>query len=324
MGRFSAMKRCLFVLLQCLAFTVFAQDWPSRPIRVIVPFAPGGATDVPARLLAPKLQEALGQPVVVENRTGAGGIIGIQAAASSQPDGYTLLVATNAELVMHPSIYPKLPYDPAQDLVAISIMVESPLVLLAASASPFNSVADFIAAAKARPGTVTYSTAGTGSTSHVLTEMLAQQLGISLLHVPYKGGAPASAAIASGEVNIGLLNLGSAIGLIRGGRTKALAITSASRHADFPALPTVAESGAPGFSDGIWIAMAAPAGVPRPIVERLSVEIAKALQAPDVRARLAQLGAQAVGTTADEAAARIKREVPRFSAAIKKANIRAD
>jgi tripartite-type tricarboxylate transporter receptor subunit TctC len=318
------MKRWLLLLLQLLAFAAFAQDWPSRPIRVIVPFAPGGATDVPARLLAPKLQEALGQPIVVENRTGAGGIIGIQAAASSPPDGYTLLVATNAELVMHPYIYAKLPYDPVKDLAPVSIMVESPLVLLTAASSPYNNVADFIAAAKAKPGTVTYSTAGTGSTSHVLTEMMAQQLGISLVHVPYKGGAPASAAIASGEVNIGLLNLGSAIGLIRSGRTKALAITSPSRHADFPALPTIAESGAPGFSDGIWIAMAAPAGVPRAIIDRLSAEIEKALQAPDVRARLAQLGARELGTTPDEAAARIKREAPRVATAIKKANIRSD
>src|SRR4029078_1116618 len=245
------MKRCLLLVLQLLASAAFAQDWPSRPIRVNVPFAPGGATDVPARLLAPKLQEALGQPIVVENRTGAGGIIGIQVAATSAPDGYTLLMATNAELVMHPYIYAKLPYDPLKDLVPISIMIESPLVLLAASSSPFNSVADFIAAAKAKPGTLTYSTAGTGSTSPVLTELVAQQLGISLLHVPYKGGAPASAAIASGEVNIGLLNLGSAIGLIKGGKTRALAITSASRDPDFPAVPTIAESGPPGLPDGL-------------------------------------------------------------------------
>jgi tripartite-type tricarboxylate transporter receptor subunit TctC len=318
------MKRCLFLLLVLFASTAFAQDWPSRPIRVIVPFAPGGATDVPARLLAPKLQEALGQPIVIENRTGAGGIIGIHAAVTSPPDGYTLLMATNAELVMHPYIYPKLPYDPAKDLAPISIMIEGPLVLLVAASSPFNSVADFISAAKAKPGALTYATAGTGSTSHVLTEMVMQQLGISLLHVPYKGGAPASAAIASGEVDIGLLNLGSAIGLIRGGKTKALAITSASREPDFPAVPTIAESGAPGFADGIWIGMAAPAGVPRPIVDRLSAEVAKALQLPDVRERIAQLGAHPVGTTPDEAVARIKRETPRYATAIKKANIRSE
>ena len=160
-----------------LALNAAAQDYPSRTIRLIVPFSPGGATDTPARLVAPKLSEALGQPVVVENRPGAGGIIGIEAAARSQPDGYTMLVATNGELVMNPSIYPKLPYNPFNDLTPISIMIESPLVLLAAANSPFNSQADLLAAAKAKPGTVTYATAGTGSTSHVLTEMLALQAG---------------------------------------------------------------------------------------------------------------------------------------------------
>ena len=316
------MKRTfLLLLLQCAAFTTWAQDWPTRPIRVIVPFAPGGATDIPARLLAPKLQDSLGQPVVIENRPGAGGIIGIQAAAQSQPDGYTLLMATNAEVVMHPYIYPKLPYDPLKDFIPISIMIESPLVLLTAASSPLNSAADLFAAAKAKPGTVTYSTAGSGSTSHVLTEMLAQQVGIKLVHVPYKGGAPASAAISSGEVNMGLLNLGSAIGSLKGGKTKAFAITSAQRHPDLPNLPTTSEAGAPGFAEGIWIGMLAPAGVPRQVVERMSQAISKALQAPDVRERLSQLGAQTVGTTPEEAAARIKREVPKFSAAIKAANI---
>lgn len=316
------MKRCLLLLLLPLfAASAWAQDWPTRPIRVIVPFPPGGATDIPARLLAPKLQDSLGQPVVIENRPGAGGIIGIQAAAQSQPDGYTLLMATNAEVVMHPSIYPKLPYDPLKDFVPISIMIESPLVLLTAASSPFNSAADLFSAAKAKPGTVTYSTAGSGSTSHVLTEMLAQQVGIKLVHVPYKGGAPASAAITSGEVNMGLLNLGSAIGSVRSGKTKAFAITSAQRHPDFPNLPTTSEAGAPGFAEGIWIGMLAPSGVPRQVVDRMSQAISKALQAPDVRERLAQLGAQSVGTTPEEAAARIRREVPKFSAAIKAANI---
>jgi tripartite-type tricarboxylate transporter receptor subunit TctC len=310
--------------LACAALCAAAQDYPNRPIRVIVPFAPGGATDIPARLLAPKLSEALGQPVVVENRPGAGGIIGIDVAAKATPDGYTLLVATNGELVMNPSIYPKLPYNPFTDLTPISIMIESPLVLLAAANSPFNSQADIIAAAKAKPGAVTYATAGTGSTSHVLTEMLALQAGVKLLHVPYKGGAPASAAMASGEVAMALLNLGSAVSFIKSGRAKPFAITSATRHPDFPSLPTVSEAGVPGFADGIWVGMAAPTGVPKSIIERVSAEIAKALRAPDVRERLAQLGVQPVGTTPDEAAARIKREVPRFSAAIKQANIRPD
>jgi tripartite-type tricarboxylate transporter receptor subunit TctC len=315
-----------FALLSLLAAASgsAAQDWPNRPVRIIVPFAPGGATDIPARLLAPKLSEALGQPVVVENRTGAGGIVGIQAAAQSPPDGYTLLMATNAEVVMHPSIYPKLPYDPLKDLVPVSIILESPMLLVVPASSPFNSVADLLAAAKAKPGAVTYSTAGTGSTSHVLTEMLAQQTGVQLLHVPYKGGAPASAAVSSGEVAVALLNLGSALNFVKGGKAKALAVTSAKRNPNFPEWPTAVEAGVPGFVEHIWIGMAAPAGMPRGIVERMSAEVAKALKAPEVRERLVQLGNEPLGTTPDEAAARIKREFPRYQSAIKTANIRAD
>jgi tripartite-type tricarboxylate transporter receptor subunit TctC len=301
-----------------------AQDYPSRPIRVIVPFAPGGATDIPARLVAPKLGDALGQPVVIENRPGAGGIIGIDAAAKSAPDGYTLLMATNGELVMNPSIYPKLPYDPFNDFTPVSIMLESPMLLVVSASSSFNTLADIISAAKAKPGSVTYSTAGTGSTSHVLTEMLALQAGIKLLHVPYKGGAPASAAAASGEVGMALLNLGSALNFVKGGKAKALAVTSASRHRNFPDWPTAAEAGVPGFAEAIWVGMAVPAGVRRDIIDRISAEVAKALRAADVRERLVALGNEPLGTTPEEAAARIKREFPRYSAAIKQANIRPE
>jgi tripartite-type tricarboxylate transporter receptor subunit TctC len=314
-----------FALVSLLAasFACAAQDWPNRAIRIIVPFAPGGATDIPARLVAPKLSEALGQPVVVENRTGAGGIVGIQAAAQSQPDGYTMLIATNGELVMNPSIYPKLPYDPFKDFVPVSIMVESPMLLVVPANSPYSSLGDIIAAAKAKPGAITYSTAGIGSTSHVLTEMFATQAGIQLLHVPYKGGAPASQAVATGEVAMALLNLGSAVNFVKGGKAKALAVTSEKRHPGFPDWPTAIEAGAPGFADAIWIGMAAPAGVSRDIVNRMSAEVAKALRAPDVRERLAQLGSDPVGSSPEEAAARIKREFPRYAEAIKKANIRA-
>ena len=314
----------VIALFVCVAGSAAAQDWPGKPIRIIVPFPPGGATDIPARLVAPKLTEALGQTVLIENRTGAGGIIGIEAAAKSAPDGYTMLMATNGELVMNPSIYPKLPYDPFRDFIPVSIMLESPMLLVVSASSSFNSVAEIIAAAKAKPGTVTYSTAGTGSTSHVLTEMLATQAGVKLLHVPYKGGAPASAAAASGEVAMALLNLGSALNFVKGGKARALAVTSAARHPEFPDWPTAIEAGVPGFAEGIWVGMAAPAGVRREIVDRMSAEVAKALRAPDVRERLISLGNDPLGTTPEEAAARIKREFPRFAAAIKQANIRPD
>jgi tripartite-type tricarboxylate transporter receptor subunit TctC len=314
------LSACVFLF----AASGWAQQYPSRPIRIIVPFAPGGATDLPARLIAPKLSESLGQPVIVENKPGAGGVIGIDMVAKSAPDGYTLLMATNGELVMNPSIYPKLPYNPFKDLVPISVAVESPLVMLVSPSSPFKSVSDVLAAAKANPGSVTYATAGAGSTSHVLTEMLALRTGTKLLHVPYKGGAPASKAIVSGEVAMGLLNLGSAITLINGGRARALAVTSGTRVPELPSVPTLAELGVPDYADGIWVGMAAPAGVPQDVIHRLSAAVVKALEAPDVRAQLTQIGVHAVGSTPEQAAARIQRETPRYAEAIRQANIRAE
>jgi tripartite-type tricarboxylate transporter receptor subunit TctC len=314
------LSACVFLF----AAPTWAQQYPTRPIRIIVPFAPGGATDLPARLIAPKLSESLGQPVIVENKPGASGVIGIDVVAKSAPDGYTLLMATNGELVMNPSIYPKLPYNPFKDLVPVSIAVESPLVMLVSPSSPFKSVADVLAAAKANPGSITYATAGAGSTSHVLTEMLALRTGTKLLHVAYKGGAPASKAIVTGEVAMGLLNLGSAITLINGGRARALAVTSGTRVPELPSVPTLAELGVPDYADGIWVGMAAPAGVPQDIIHRLSAAVVKALEAPDVRAQLTQLGVHPVGSTPEEAAARIQRETPRYAEAIRQANIRAE
>jgi tripartite-type tricarboxylate transporter receptor subunit TctC len=314
------LSACVFLF----AAPTWAQQYPTRPIRIIVPFAPGGATDLPARLIAPKLSESLGQPVIVENKPGASGVIGIDVVAKSAPDGYTLLMATNGELVMNPSIYPKLPYNPFKDLVPVSIAVESPLVMLVSPSSPFKSVADVLAAAKANPGSITYATAGAGSTSHVLTEMLALRTGTKLLHVAYKGGAPASKAIVTGEVAMGLLNLGSAITLINGGRARALAVTSGTRVPELPSVPTLAELGVPDYADGIWVGMAAPAGVPQDIIHRLSAAVVKALEAPDVRAQLTQLGVHPVGSTPEQAAARIQRETPRYAEAIRQANIRAE
>lgn len=319
------MKRCwMVVLLASLSVSAFAQDFPNRPVRIIVPFPPGGATDIPARLIAPKLTEALGQPVVIENRAGAGGTIGVDLVAKAAPDGYTLLMATNADFAMTPFIYPKLPYDAFKAFAPISVVVESPMMLVVPAASPYNSLADIVAAAKAKPGSVSYSTAGTGSTSHVLTEMLASDLGVQLLHVPYKGGAPAAAAVATGEVAMGLHNLGSSLNYVKGGKAKALAVTSAKRHPQFPEWPAVAELGAPNYNATIWIGMAAPAGTPQAIVNRMSAEVTKAVRAPDLRERFTAIGNDPLGTSPEEAAARIKQESARYSAVIKQANIRAE
>lgn len=301
-----------------------AQDYPSRPVRIIVPFAPGGATDVPTRLIAPKMSESLGQPVVIENRTGAGGIIGIEAVAKSAPDGYTLLMASNAEYAMHPAIYPKLPYIPLRDFIPISIVAEQPMVIAVGAGSPYASLAELIAAAKAKPGAISYSTAGTGSTSHVLTELLAAEAGIKLLHIPYKGGAPASAAVASGEVSMSLIAMASVLQFVKGGKAKALGVMRSRRVAGYPDWPTVEEAGVRGVDDSIWVGLAVPTGVPRDIVNRLAAEVSRALRAVDVRERFAALGIEPVGSTPEEALARIQRESARYEKVIRAANIRAD
>lgn len=301
-----------------------AQDYPSRPVRIIVPFAPGGATDVPTRLIAPKMSESLGQPVVIENRTGAGGIIGIDAVAKSAPDGYTLLMASNAEYAMHPAIYSKLPYNPLRDLILVSIVAEQPMVVAVGAGSSYASLAELIAAAKAKPGAISYSTAGTGSTSHVLTELFAAEAGIKLLHIPYKGGAPASAAVASGEVAMSLIAMSSVLQFVKGGKAKALGIMRSRRVAAYPDWPTVEEAGVKGVDDSIWVGMAVPSGAPRDIVTRLATEVSRALRAADVRERFAALGIEPVGSTPEEGAARMRRESVRYEKVIRAANIRAD
>ncbi|MBI2319837.1 MAG: tripartite tricarboxylate transporter substrate binding protein [Betaproteobacteria bacterium] len=312
------------LLLVAASHGALAQEYPARPVRIIVPFAPGGATDVPTRLIAPKLTESLGQPFVIENRTGAGGIIGIDAVAKSAPDGYTVLMASNAEYAMHPSIYAKLPYNPLRDFVLVSIVVEQPMLVTVGAASPYATLAALIAAAKAKPGAIAYSTAGTGSTSHVLTELLAAQAGIKLLHVPYKGGAPASTALASGEVAMSLIAMSSVLQFVKGGKAKVLGVMRPRRVAGYPDWPTVEESGVRGIDDSIWIGMALPAAVPREIVARLATEVSKALRAADVRERLAMLGIEPLGSTPEESAARLQRESARYEKVIRAANIRAD
>ena len=319
-------RACLLAvapLALCLA-PVQAQDYPNRAIRMIVPFAPGGATDIPARLLAPKLSEALGQQVVVENRPGAGGIIGIDLVAKASADGYTLLMATNGEFVMNPAIYPKLPYDPVKDLTVVSVVAEHPMLLIVPPSSPYHTLGALIAAARARPGALTYATAGTGSTSHVLTELLAAEAGVQLTHIPYKGGAPASAAVASGEVDMLLGSMGSALAFVRGNKAKAIAISRLTRHPNFLDWPTIKESGAIDFSDSIWVGVAVPSGVTKEIINRLSSEINRALRSNDLRERFAALGSEPVGSNPEESSARVRREVGRYIPIIKQARIRPE
>lgn len=301
-----------------------AQDYPTRPVRIVVAFAPGGVADVAARLLAQQLSEALRQPFTVENRPGAGGVIGIDSVAKATPDGYTLLMATNGEFTMGPHLYAKLPYRPLEDFIAISILSETPSAFFANADSPITSFAQFLAAAKARPGEIAYSSPGNGSTSHITAEWLFGEAGIKLLHVAYKGGAPAAAAVASGEVPVGMNAVSSIQPFVRADKVRVLAVTSPKRLEFAPDWPTVAESGVPGFASTVWSVLFAPAGVPRPIIDRLGAEVGRAARTPQVKQRLAAIGSEAVGTTPEEALARLKQDYARFAVVIPQAKIRIE
>jgi tripartite-type tricarboxylate transporter receptor subunit TctC len=315
----------LFFLLAALllAGTAVAQDYPSRPVRIIVPFAPAGLGDVAARLVAQPLAEALKQPFLVENRPGAGGVIGIEFVSKVAPDGYTLLMASNGEFTMSPHLY-KLPYRTLEDFVAISILSETPSAVITNAESPITSFAQFIAAAKAKPGQIAYASPGNGSTSHITAEWLFVEAGIQLVHVAYKGGAPAAAAVASGEVSAGMNAVSSIQPFVRSNRIRVLAVTSPKRLAFAPDWPTVSESGVPGFSSTVWSVLLAPAGTPPAIVAKLSAEAARAVRTPELRQRLAAIGSEAVGSTAEEAAARLKQDYARFATVIPQAKIRIE
>ena len=315
----------LFSLLAALLLsgTVAAQGYPSRPVRIIVPFAPAGLGDVAARLVAQPLAEALKQPFLVENRPGAGGVIGIEFVSKVAPDGYTLLMASNGEFTMSPHLY-KLPYRTLEDFVAISILSETPSAVLTNAESPITTFAQFIAAAKAKPGQIAYASPGNGSTSHITAEWLFVEAGIQLVHVAYKGGAPAAAAVASGEVSAGMNAVSSIQPFVRSNKVRVLAVTSPKRLAFAPDWPTVSESGVPGFSSTVWSVLLAPAATPPAIVAKLSAEAARAVRTPEVRQRLAAIGSEAVGSTADEAAARLRQDYARFATVIPQTKIRIE
>ena len=301
-----------------------AEDYPKRPVQIVVPFSAGGVTDTAARLLAQKLSASWGQPVTVSNRPGAGAITGVAAVAKSAPDGYTLLMATNGEIALHPAIYSKLPYDLEKDLVPVTMVINTPLLWVTSAKSPINSIQDMIAAAKARPDQISYSSPGPGSMNQLTAEWFAQEAGIHLLHVPYKGGAPATTALLRGEVSVSVIAISSALPSIKSGELKVLAVTTQQKAAIAPQWPTVAESGLPGFDAPLWVGLFAPAGVPAAVVQTLQQQVNAALQAPDVRDQLAALGAEPVGMTSAEFAVRIKQDAARFVAIARTAQIQSE
>ena len=313
------------LLIACLLFTggALAQTYPSRPIKVVVPWPPGQATDIAARMVAHKLQESMGQAFIVENRPGAGGSIGTDIAAHSPADGYTLLAASSGPMSIMPSLQ-KIPYDPLKDFVLLGLVSRNPYALVVNPSFPAANAKEFIALLKANPDKYTFASSGTGATAHLFGEFFNTAAQVQARHVPYKGSAPAITDVINGQVSYMVETVASVVGHIRNGRLRALAVSTARRAAALPDVPTMNE--AAGFTDfdaAAWIGYAAPAGTPREIVARLSAEMQKAMQAPDFRERMLNAGLD-LATPPDDAAAFMKREQDRYATIIKNANIKLD
>jgi tripartite-type tricarboxylate transporter receptor subunit TctC len=310
-GQTTFFMKILLLSLLLLAGAAHAQGYPARPVRVIVPFPPGGTTDIVARLVAERLGATLGQPAVIENRAGAGGAIGAGEIARSAPDGYTLGLATVSTHGVNPAINPKLPYDPLRDFTPISNLASVPNVLSAHPSMGFSTLADLIAKAKTAPGKITYASAGNGSLSHMMGELFKLSTATDLLHVPYKGVGPALNDTLGGQVNLLFDNLPSSLPHIQSGKLRALAVASPTRLEMLPDVPTFAEAGVPQLNDPSWFGLVGPAKLPEAVVARVHDAVTKALATPEVRERMRQAGAIPLGNTPAEFAAQIRAELER-------------
>lgn len=297
--------------------------WPERPIKLVVPYPAGGNADSTARLLGTQLSERLGQPVVVDNRPGAGGTIGAAVVAKSPADGYTLLLDATA-FTVNPGLYAKLPYDAAKDFVPVSQVTRVPMLLVVPAQSPAKSTADILRMARAAPGKLSFASAGNGGAQHLAGELFKQGAKVSITHIPYRGGAPALTDLVSGTVDLMFSATSASGAFVKAGKLRALAITSASRSADWPQLPTVAESGVPGFEAYEWNGLFAPAGTPAPVLARLEKETRAALESAELRKRLADLGVQSVGSSSAEFQRFIQAETAKWAQVVKTSGIHAD
>jgi tripartite-type tricarboxylate transporter receptor subunit TctC len=300
-----------------------AQSYPSRNIRILVGFAPGGAMDIVARAVGQKISASVGQPVVIENKPGAGSNIAITTLIASPPDGYTVMLVANG-LAANPTLYQPAPFDAERDVVPIALVARLPVVIAANASSDITSLARLIEAAKARPGTVAYATPGNGSTPHLAVELFAGAAGIKLSHVPYKGGAPAITDVLGGQLPLVAVNAVEVLPHVKAGKLRVLAALSASRVSTLPDTPTIAESGYPGFEASVWHAFIAPKGTPREAVERLNAEVRKALASPEVKERLAALGAEVSPSGPEELGALVRSERVRYDKLIRELNLKAN
>jgi tripartite-type tricarboxylate transporter receptor subunit TctC len=311
-------------LALCLAAAAPAQTWPSKPIRVIVPFPPAGGTDVLSRQLAEKIAAATKWTMVIDNKPGAGGNIGLDALAKSAPDGYTIAMGQTANLAINPALYSKLPFDALKDFATIGLVSAQPLVLVVAADSPYRSLADVVATAKAKPDGLSMASAGSGTVGHLAGELFARKAGVKLLHIPYKGASPAITDLMGRQVDIMFANTQSVMTLVTAGKLRALAVSSAQRIKPLPAVPTISESGYKGFEAGTWSGLVAPAGTPADIIAQLNAELGKVLARADFLEKLAADGSQPLGGSPREFADFLREEHAKWGVAVRESGAKVD
>jgi len=310
----------LALIFSCMAL---AQNFPSRPVKVVVGYAPGGAVDTIARTVGQAMAASMGQAFVVENKPGAGTNIAVKLVVDAAPDGYTLMLAANA-LAANPALYQPSPFDPERDLVPVSLIGRVPVVIAANASAPFSTIAQLIAAAKARPGHISFASPGNGSTPHMAVEFFKRAAGISLLHIPYRGGSPAITDVIGGQLPLVAVNALEVQPHVKSGRLKVLAVLSPNRTPVFPEVPTIAESGFPGFEASVWYGLVAPAATPRPIVNLLHTEAQKALQTKEVRERMTAVGGEVIPGSIELLGSLIRSERQRYEKLVRESNIKPD
>jgi len=314
----------LSLTVALFAGAAIAQAYPAKPIRMIVPFPPGGGTDIAARTIANMLSGTVKWTFVVENKPGAGGNLGVEQAVKSPADGYTLVIGQTSNLAINPALYAKLPYDPLRDLSPVALIVSAPVVFVVAASSRYASLSDLLAAAKADPGVVTFASPGNGTVSHLAGELLQRAAGVRLTHVPYKGASQALTDTLGGQVQSFMSSVPSALSQIRAGRLRAIAVSSATRARELPEVPTIAEAGYKGFEASTWYGLLAPAGTPAPIIARLNAEVNRVLKTPEVRERLAAEGGEALGGSPEQFASFLKAEHAKWGRVVKESGAKAD
>ena len=320
-----AMQIVACVVAVCAtAGAVAQQPFPAKPVRLIVGFAPGGGTDVLARALAQQLNELLGQPVTVDNRTGAGGIIATELGAKAAPDGYTLLVGSAAAFAINPNLIARLSYDPVRDFAPVGLFATLSYAVVVHPSLPAKSIRELVALAKSRPGELNYGSAGNGSSTHLAIEQFLAQAGVRMTHVPYKGNTPAMTALMSGEVAMVFDPVLTSMPQIKAGRIRALAVSTAARSALLPAVPTVSESGLKGYESGNWFGIFAPAGTPRPVIDRLNAAINKAMTSGEMKDRLLSQGAEPLSGSPEDLGRHVQREIAKYAKIVKQAGIKTE